>query len=262
MNLKYKKQFNLIRKKLRIEKIISIGFSNTKSNQYIKFKDTACTALLRCFQNNTLTYIDRKTGQFCPGGDYFLDINNISPEEVNDVYVKNEKVFQNNIICNKFIKNLPNYPDVAKTKYILFTPLAKEKNKPDVIIMLANPSQAGRILGLSVYEKFSQPLILPALSTCASIYAPIESGKIHLNFIDYYDRYYQGKQKGLSLWKDSDLIISMPFGIFEEIIRHIPLSAHGSFIPKINPQKFDSIRISGVRVKRAIKTRGGTNKDQ
>ncbi|KKW09289.1 MAG: hypothetical protein UY44_C0004G0004 [Candidatus Kaiserbacteria bacterium GW2011_GWA2_49_19] len=243
MNLKYRKQINLIREKLGIEKIISIRFSNIKPNQYIKFRDTACTALSRCFKNNILTYIDRKTGQLCPGGDYFLKISHISPEKVNDVYVKNEKVFQNNNVCNKFIKNLPNYPDIAKTRYILLTPLAKEKNKPDVIMMLASPSQTSRILGLSVYKKFLRPLILPALSTCASIYAPINSNRVHLNFIDYYDRYYQGKQKDGLLWKDSDLIISMPFGIFKEIIKYIPLSAHGGFRPKIKPQRFDPIKL-------------------
>lgn len=243
MDLKYKKQFNLIKSNLRIEKIISIRFSNTKSIQYTKYNDTVCTALARCFKNNILTYIDRKTGQLCPGGDYFLKIKNISSKVVNNVYVKDEKIFQNSAVCNKFIKKLPSYPDAEKTRYILFTPLTKEKNKPDVIMMLTNPAQAGRILGLSVYKKILQPLILPALSTCASIYAPIESGRIHLNFIDYYDRYYQGRQKGISLWKDSGLIISMPFGIFEEIIKHIPLSAHGNFKPKIKPQKFDPIKV-------------------
>lgn len=241
MDLKYKKQFNLIKNNLGIEDIISIRFSNTKSTQYTKYNDTACTALVRCFTNNTLTYIDRKTGQLCPGGDYFLKIKNISTKDVNNVYVKDEKIFQDSAVCNKFIKNLPEYPSAAKKRYILLTPFVKEKNKPDVIMMLANPAQAGRILGLSVYKKFFQPLILPALSTCASIYAPIESNRIHLNFIDYYDRYYQGRQKNVSLWKDSDLIISIPYGIFEKIIKHIPLSAHGSFRPKINSQRFDPI---------------------
>ena len=128
---------------------------------------------------------------------------------------------------------------LAQKRYILFTPLSEEIRKPDVIIFLTTPAQAGRILGVSVYKKLSQPLIMPALSTCASIYAPIESNRIHLNFIDYYDRYYQGKQNGQLLWKDEELIVSMPYGIFKEIIKCIPLSAHGNYRPKIKPQKVE-----------------------
>lgn len=254
MDLKYKKQFNLIKSNLKIEKIISIRFSDTKTENFNKFKDTACTAMARSFENNTLTYIDRKSGQLCPGGNYFLDITHSPKKEICDVYVKDEKVFKNNSVCSTFLKNLPKYPAAAKKRYILFTPLVKENKKPDTIMLLANPAQTGRILGLSVYKKMSYPPIIPASPTCASIYAPVESNKIHLNFIDYYDRYYQGRQKGRLLWKDSDLIISMPFGIFEEIIKSIPLSAHGSFKPKIKPQKFDPIRVGGARKTRNEKT--------
>lgn len=241
MTSTYKKQFETIRKYLKIGKIISVRFSNIKTTNFDKFKDTACTAIARSFKDNTFTYIDRKAGQSCPGGNYFLSITHPSIKEVYGVYVKDEKVFKNNSVCDGFLKNLPRYPNIAKTRYILFTPLIKEKIKPNVIIMLVNSAQAGRILGLSVYKKFLPPLVLPALSTCAAIYAPVESSRVHLNFIDYYDRYCQGRQKGTSLWKDSDLIISMPFDIFEKIIKYIPLSAHGNFKSKIRPQKFDPI---------------------
>jgi uncharacterized protein (DUF169 family) len=241
MNSAYKKQSIIIRKYLGIEKIISIRFSNEKTTNFKKFKDTACTALARSLKNNILTYLDRKNGQLCPGGDYFLNIAHPPKKEIYDVYVKKEKVFQNNAVANAFIKNLPPYPSIAEKRYILLTPLNKEKNKPDIIMFLANPAQAGRVLGLSAYKKISCPLVMSALSTCASIYAPIESNNIHLNFIDYYDRYHQGKQKGRLFWEDSDLIISMPFGIFKEVIKCIPLSAQGSYKPKLEPQKVDHL---------------------
>lgn len=107
--------------------------------------------------------------------------------------------------------------------------------------MLASPSQVGRIIGLSVFEKFSEPVIVPALSTCASIYAPFGTNKIHLNFIDYYDRYYQGKQAGKLLWDDNQMIVSMSSKVFGGIIKNISKSAHGSFVAKIKPCKVDKI---------------------
>lgn len=240
----FQKQFKIIRKNLGIKNIISIRFSNVKTVNFKRYRDTACTALVRSLRSNVSTYIDREVGQLCPGGDYFLNITYPAKKEIRDVYVKNEKVFQKNTTCDAFIKNLPKYPKVAKKKYILFTPLNQEKNIPDVILFLANPAQTSRVLGLSAYKKITQPLIVPALSTCASIYACVQSNKIHLNFIDYFDRYIQGKQRGRLLFEDSRLIISMPFRIFQEMINCIPVSAHGNYKPKLKPQKVDSLQFN------------------
>lgn len=231
----------MVKDNLNIKSIISVRFSDIKSEKFEKYNDTVCTSLARCFKKNICTYIDRKKGQLCPGGDYFLHITHTPKDEVCNVYVTDEKVFKNNSVCNTFIKSLPKYPTVARKRYILFTPLKKETDKPDVIMLLVNPAQASRILGLNVYKKMSLPLVVPALSTCASIYAPIESNTIHLNFIDYYDRYFQGVENKKLLWKNHHMIISMPFNIFEEMLSFIPLSAHGNFKPKIKPQKFDCI---------------------
>jgi len=237
----YKKQAQTFKNVLKIEKIISIRFSDIKNKNFKKYQDTACTALARSFGKNICTFIDRQSGQLCAGGNYFLNVTKTPTEEVCEVYVKEERVFANNQACSAFIKDLPKYPRLATRRYILISPLSKEISKPDVIMMLVNPAQAGRILGLSVNKKMSYPLVIPALSTCASIYAPIDSNKIHLNFIDYFDRYYQGKQGKKLFWKESELIISMPYKIFQEIVETFPRSAHGSFRPKLKPQKVEAL---------------------
>lgn len=231
----------MLKKNLHITRIISIRFSDAKTNNFKKYRDTACTAIIRCLTINTPTYIDRQKGQLCPGGNFFLAISPVTKKELHDTYITNEKVFESKPACNDFLNKIPRYPQSANKRYILFSPLAQEREKPDVIMLLANPAQAGRILGLSVYKKMSQPSVVPALSTCASIYAPLASNSIHLNFIDYYDRYYQGVQHGRNLWKDSQCIISMPYTKFADILRSIPLSAHGSYRPTIIPQKIDRI---------------------
>lgn len=236
---KHKKQFEQIKKHLGIDYVLSVRFSNAKSKKIKKFQDTACTAMARALMKKIPTFIDRKSGQLCPGGDYFLNISHLPTKEVRDVYVKQEKVFINNSICNSFLKNLPKYPINAQKRYILLTPLAEEKSKPDAIILLANPAQTGRILGLSAYEKFSLPFILPTISTCASLYAPIYLKKIHLNFIDYYDRYYQGKQNKKLIWRENQLLVSMNSKIFEKIIENIPNSPHGAYKPRLKPQIVD-----------------------
>jgi uncharacterized protein (DUF169 family) len=226
---------------LGITKILSIRFSDAKTGDYQKYQDSACTILARCFRNDVATYIDREAGQICAGGNYFLGITDPDQKEIIGTYVEEEQVFKNASSCSKFLEELPAYPDIARKRYILFAPFAQENAQPDVVMLLANPAQAGRILGLGAYETLSSPSVFPALSTCASIYAPLETGRIHLNFIDYYDRYYQGRQDGKNLWNDSQMIVSMTYAMFKKIVEAIPLSAHGSFVPSLEPKKFDRI---------------------
>jgi len=241
MQKKYYKQYKIIKKVFGISDIISIRFSDKKNSKYLEYSDTTCTSMARCFLENKTTFIDRQKGQLCVGGNYFLNIKKYSDKEVCKTYVKDEGVFKNEESCCLFLKKNPSFPKQAEFRYVLFSPLKKEQYKSDVVMMLAVPAQVGRILGLSVFKIFFDPLVLPAASTCMSIYAPLTSNRIHLNFIDYFDRYYQGKQGRRLLWSDNQMIISMPGKMFEEIIKNIPLSAHGSFKAKIKPCRVEKI---------------------
>lgn len=240
---KHKKEYLKAKKILGLNSIVSVSFSDEKKANCEKYKDTACTALARSLRNGISTYIDRKTGQLCSGGDYILAISEPAIKEVCEIYVKKERVFKNNKVCVDFLRSVPAYPASAKKRYIILIPLSKETKEPDVIIFLATPAQAGRVLGLNVYKGMSAPLVIPALSTCASVFAPLATKQICLNFIDYYDRCYQGRQKKCLIWKDSELIVSATYKQFLEIIKNIPNSAHGSFKPLIKPQKFDKLLI-------------------
>lgn len=241
INYMYKKQFAILKEKLGVKNAVSIRFSGVKTAEFKKFKDTACTALARSLKNNVLTYIDRRTGQLCSGGDYFLGISKIPKNKLCDVYVRDEKIFKNNSTCLSFLNKLPKYHALTKKRYVLFTPLAKEKNKPDVVEFLATPAQASRILGLSVYKNMSYPVITPALSTCASILAPIASGGVHLNFIDYFDRYHQCVRSGRPFFKDAEMLISLPYSLFNDIIECVGKSPHGLFKPNLKPTKITKL---------------------
>ena len=234
-------QFATVQNILGIAKILSIRFSDAKTGDYREYQDSACTVLARCFRNDVAVYIDREVGQICEGGNYFLGITDPEPKEIIGTYVEEEQIFKNASACSKFLEELPKYPDTARKRYILFTPFSQEKAQPDVVMLLVNPAQAGRILGLGAYETLSSPTVFPALSTCASIYAPLETGRIHLNFIDYYDRYYQGRQDGKSLWNDSQMIVSMTYAMFKKVVEAIPLSSHGSFKTSLEPKTFERI---------------------
>lgn len=231
----YISQFNLIKKTLGINGVASIRFSDKKSKPYKQYQDTVCTALARMLKAKKQVFIDQKYGQLCPGGNYFLNITKYSRKEICNTYVKDEKIFNDNAVCLSFLKKISKCRE-QKKRYILFSPLEKEIKKPDIIILLVNPAQAGRILGLSVFNKMNYPSVVPAAPSCISLYAPLISKQIHLNFIDYYDRYYQGKQNGKLIWEDGEMLISLTFSMFSSIIKSIPLSAHGLYKTTLKPQ--------------------------
>lgn len=232
----YIRRFNLVKKTLGIESVASIRFSNEKLDFYQQYQDTVCTALARALKNKKQVLIDRKNGQLCSGGNYFLNITEYSKKEVCDIYIKDEKIFNNKAACLAFLEKMSKCLE-EKRQYILLSPLEKETSKPDIIILLVNPAQAGRILGLSVFSKMDYPNVIPAAPTCFSLYAPLLSDQLHLNFIDYYDRYYQGRQNGKLIWDDKEMLISLTFAKFNDIIKAIPLSAHGSYKTNLKPQK-------------------------
>ena len=236
----YISQFNLIKKILGIDHVVSIRFSNGKSEFYKQYQDTVCTALVRALKTKKQVLIDLKYDQLCSGGNYFLNTTKYSKKEICHTYVKDEKIFNNNVICLSFLKKISKYPE-QKKKYILFSPLEKEIKKPDIVILLVNPAQVGRILGLSVFNKMDYPIVIPAAPTCFSLYAPLISNQLHLNFIDYYDRYYQGKQNGKLIWDDGEMLISLTFSRFSNIIKSIPLSAHGLYKTTLKPQVVSKI---------------------
>jgi len=156
-----------------------------------------------------------------------------------NVYVAQEKVFESFKACKSFLGALPEYPSLGKTRYITITPLFLETGCPDVVVLCVNPAQTSRLLGLSVFKKMMLPEIFPAGPSCLSLYAPLSTGRIHVNFIDYYDRYHQGKQGKTYLWEEHELMVAMPYQLFRSVMDSVPASPHGQNKPRLRPKMVD-----------------------
>ena len=224
--------------------IIGINFTNKIPNNMKYFKDTACTALARAFIKKEIVVIgSKKYSQLCSGADYFLKLKNTKDEDAVNVYVDEEHVFKDQEICKEFLKSLPKFPDKLKSKSIIIKPFDVD-DKPLVIVLLVNPAQAGRIIGLLNYSEYKEVKIFPNQSTCLSIFAPIITGIPHINFIDYFDRYFQGKVSGKYIWPEDKMIISLQFRHFKAIINNLNKSPQGAFKRKIiNPKIVDKMEV-------------------
>lgn len=213
--------------------------------------DTACTALCRCFKQNKVLVIAPENNcqnvpaQPCAGANFFLKLSQmpIPEEEARQVYVETEQVFRDEQICQNFLQKISTSPISIKEKFIVLSPLSQEIGDSQIIIFLVNASQASKILGLSVCQNYQAPEIISAAPTCIALYLPLINNRIHVNFIDYYDRYHQGKQKnGELIWQENELVISMTFELLQVMLKDINYSPHGNFQPKLEPRTFDIIR--------------------
>ncbi len=234
MNNKIKK----FKKILKIDKnILGIYFSKNLPKKFKNYQDTACTALVRVFlKGETIVFDAKKYPQLCSGADYFLNLSKADKKEVLDVYIKKEQVFKNKNICERFLKKVPKFPLFLKNKFVIIKPFESE-DKPSLVVLLVNPAQVGRILGLINFDKYEKIEILPSQPTCLSFFAPLVTKKPHINFLDYYDRYYQGKVGGRYIWPDDKMIISMEYSDFETILTNLGKSPHGSLRPDVLPKK-------------------------
>ena len=230
-----------IKKVLKIRtEILGVDYSDTNP-EGLYCNDTACTAIARSFKRKECVVISSGAHtQLCLGGDYFLKIKKISNKEAMDVYVKTEKVFKNNGVCKMFLKSLPQFPESLKNKNIVIGPLHAMK-EAKVIMFLVTPAQAGRIIGLLNYRKYSEIKIIPNQSTCISLFAPLSNGQPHINFIDYYDRYHQGVVCGKKIWPEGRMIVSMTIAQLKEVCDNLDISSQGSFVRDLHPKEVDDI---------------------
>ena len=220
--------------------IIGVEFASKVPKEVKHFKDTACTALARVKNGGIDIHFDfKKHCQLCSGADYFLGSKKITDDDVKDVYVKDEHVFENKKICNAFLKAIPVMPGKFIGKKIIIRPF-RPSSKSQVIILFVNSAQAGRILGLLNYSFFSKVEIYPCQSTCLAFFAPLVTEMPHINFIDYYDRYFQGKINGKYLWKENEMIISLDRKHFSSLIENVAKSPHGGYARvRVDAKKVD-----------------------
>lgn len=241
--LLFEKEFESFKEKLGINNpIIGIDFIEMIPTGSKYYQDTACTALARVKIKKEATFFDgKKYPQLCSGAGFFLKYLSISKEEAKKVYVEDEQVFENGNVCDDYLKSLPQMPGELVDKVITIKPLTLG-DKPKVVILVVNPAQANRIIGLLNYSKYEKIDIHPNQPTCLSIFAPLATGLPHINFIDYYDRYFQGKVDNIYIWAENEMIVSLTLRQFLEILNNFPKSSQGSFERvNLDVQKIESL---------------------
>lgn len=198
---------------------VFVRFSNEIPDGATISYDVYCIAIARAAKEKKTVVIDRRR-HTCAGGNYFVGCTKIPKKEITDVYVNKEFVFPDKTCAGKFLGCVKR--NTKCSRYIVFSP---SDAAADTVIGITNAANAGRLLGLQAYLGEFYVDILPAAPTCASIFRPlIRTKTIHVNFIDYFDRYHQAK----GFFSDDELILSMSYQLYKRLKSVYSKSPHGS----------------------------------
>lgn len=190
-----------------------------------------CTAIAKSVKQSRPIIVDIRRHQ-CAGGNYFVGGQKCPFNEICNIYIYKEKIFKNKRAVRKLLHQAGQNP--LKYNYIIMTPIhpitqsKSQHDSPDAIFTLTTPDIASRIIGIANYHTYTPAQIIPAASTCTSLFQPLlKPHKIHVNLIDYFDRDYQCK----GLFPPQQLLLSMSAKIFNNLINNYQKSSHGNNKP-------------------------------
>lgn len=199
---------------------VSVRFANRLNKGEHASYELFPTAIARCAKEKTSIIMDCRR-HTCDGGNYFMCGKNLSTSTLEDIYIQKEGVFKTSAQLHGFLKKVGRNRTLHR--YVIFEPTITSQTS--IVIFITSPAQAGKLLGLSAYLGILNADTIPAMPTCTAIFRPlVRQNRLHLNFIDYFDRDYQCK----NFFKDTEMLVSMHIRLFKKLEKIYPRSCHGA----------------------------------
>jgi len=202
---------------------VSVSFTDKRPEGIDLTEDEIGAAIARVSKIGTQVAINCRRRRHSAGS-YFACGRDIPENDIEETYVEKEKVFARRHHLHDFLECVGRNP--KRCKYVWLKPGVDEC--ADAIVLIVNASQAGRALGLAAYHGNFGVDLIPAAPTCAAVFRPlIDPKRIHVNFVDYFDRDLQARD----CFEDGELLLSMTPKLYCSLISAIDLSPHGSQPP-------------------------------
>jgi len=188
-----------------------------------KAKAWVCRALLAARDGKVLC-INKETSS-CAGGTWHLGLGP-RPTGDADKALKKFLVHGEKLFCSiaTFYRTMSQTapPPTGLADYVIFSPLEKADEKPDLVVFICNPEQACRLLTLAEYVTGIPPRTEMAGSTCHMVVAyPIVSGQINVSLLDYTSRRIQK-------FAADELAVSVPYHYMDGIVGSIESCSAGT----------------------------------
>lgn len=179
-------------------------------------KYRVCDAFLKA-RDGYVIDITKETSA-CPGGTTQLGLaeppSGEKAKALQDFLVKGEKLFCS-IAAFYRSGNLTSRAPLGLAPHVVFSPLEKAEQAPDLVIFVCNPEQACRLVTLDLYGTGIPPKIEMAGATChQAVTYPLVTGELNVSLMDYTSRRIRG-------YTSSDLLVTIPYHRFHGVMRGV-----------------------------------------
>jgi uncharacterized protein (DUF169 family) len=186
---------------------------------------SVCQALLHARSGNVVSL--SKDSCNCPGGAWHLGLE---PRPSDDIYmlweeflINGEKLFCSPASIRRTLA-LTTPPPLGRADHVIFSPLEKAEQMPDLVVFLCNPEQACRLVTLATYPEGRPPKLEMAGSTCHMVIAyPLVTGEMNVSLLDYASRKYQDYEPG-------ELFVTVPYDMMAGLMWSLDRCSAGTAV--------------------------------
>jgi uncharacterized protein (DUF169 family) len=186
---------------------------------------SVCQALLHARSGNVVSL--SKDSCNCPGGAWHLGLE---PRPSDDIYMQWEEFLINGekLFCSpasiRRTLALTTPPPLGRADHVIFSPLEKAEQMPDLVVFLCNPEQACRLVTLATYPEGRPPKLEMAGSTCHMVIAyPLVTGEMNVSLLDYASRKYQDYEPG-------ELFVTVPYDMMAGLMWSLDRCSAGTAV--------------------------------
>ena len=186
---------------------------------------SVCQALLHA-RSGSVVSLSKDTCN-CPGGAWHLGLE---PRPSDDIYmlweeflINGEKLFCSPASVRRTLA-LTTPPPLGRADHVIFSPLEKAEQMPDLVVFLCNPEQACRLVTLATYPEGKPPKLEMAGSTCHMVVAyPLVTGEMNVSLLDYASRKYQDYEPG-------ELFVTVPYDMMAGLMWSLDRCSAGTAV--------------------------------
>lgn len=179
-----------------------------------------CDALRKTTHDNIVISLSKESCT-CAGGRHFTGLEIIPIERIApSLTTGKHRVYDS---LNTALASISKQPQPKKRgDFLILGPLEKFSKEPDLVLLLVNPAQADRILGLASFKGNEPFMYYPASSICSTVTNVLAKNKPEINLISKFER-KAGK------WSPNELILALPFQTFKAAVASISESGYGTY---------------------------------
>ena len=203
---------------------VAISFSLDPPKKATAKKCRVCNAFLQARDGQTVDLTAESSA--CPGGTWYLGLGDPPKGERarahKEFLIDGEKLFCDLAVYFRSQSITGAQVPRGLADHVIFSPLEKSEQEPQLVLFICNPEQACRLVTLDLYTRGISPQLRMAGATCyQAVTYPLASGELNVSLMDYTSRRMPG-------YKASDMLVTVPYHRLHGIIRAIPRCTAGT----------------------------------